>query len=134
VEEDGVAGGRLQARDVLERDRVARTEPELRHVHEQPARDDLRNRLRAESIGAPALGEVGHGVPVVGALADLEVVEPVEVRAELHRSVDDADHPVDLVVTDPTTVLVVGRGDERLVEVAAGKDRDALVEHVGEVV
>ena len=73
-------------------------------------------------------------MPVVAAVADLQVAERVEMGAELGRSRDDLGDPVDLVLADAAHVGVVRGGDERLVERPAGEDRHVLVEDAAEVV
>jgi hypothetical protein len=63
------------------------------------------------------------------------MAERIEVGAQLHRPGHDLGHPVDLVLADRGDgVRVVCGRDERLAEVAAGEDRDRLVEDAAEVV
>src|SRR5829696_9461091 len=81
VEQDGVAGLRLDPAELLDADHVAR--PERRGVDEPAARDDLRHGLDAEPRDAGGPGELGDAPAVVAAVADLQVAERVEVRAEL---------------------------------------------------
>ena len=73
-------------------------------------------------------------VAVVGAVADLQVAERVEVRAELGRPGEDLGDPVHAVLADAAHVRVVRRRHERLVERAPGEDGHVLVEHAAEVV
>ena len=105
-----------------------------RDVDEPAARDDLRHGLDAEPADAGRAGQLGDAAAVVAAVADLQVAERVEVGAELLRAGDLLGDPVDPVLPDAAAVGVVGRGDERLAEEAAGEDRDRLVEHAAEVV
>jgi hypothetical protein len=58
-------------------------------------------------------------------MADLQVAERVEMRAELHRPRHE--------LGDPVAAGVMRGADERLAEVAAGEHRHALVEHAREV-
>jgi hypothetical protein len=134
VEEHRIPWRGLEPVQVLDADYAAGAETLGGHVHEEPSRDDLRDGLGAQSVRAPVLRQLRDRVPVVGAVADLQVTQTVEVRAELLGRVLHADHPVHAVVTDPTTVLVMGRGDERLVEVPSREYGHVLVEHVREVV
>nr|WP_240755828.1 hypothetical protein [Nocardioides iriomotensis] len=144
MEQDRVAGLRLatvQCRpDVVDGDDVAPVQPgdtaHGRRVHEPAAGHQLRHRLGPELARAPVLGELADVQAVVAAVADLEVVQHVEVGPELGRGRDRLDDPVDPVVpqTAGGTVNVVGGGDQRLPEVPAREHRHALVEHPAEVV
>ena len=78
--------------------------------------------------------DVVDATAVVRAIADLQMAERVEVRAELRRARDHLGDPVHAVVADAAHVRVVRGRHERLVESAAREDRDVLVEHAAEVV
>jgi hypothetical protein len=52
-------------------------------VQQQAAGDDLGQGVDAEPVGAPVLDDVGQPVAVVGPVADLEMVEAVQVGAHL---------------------------------------------------
>jgi hypothetical protein len=135
VEEDGVAGARIEARDVVECDDPADAQVPRRHVHEPAARDDLRDRLSAELGEAGGSGQLRDGPAVVAPAALLQVAERVQVRPELSRAGDDLRDPVDLVLPHRhLRVPVVGGRDEGLAEVASGEDGGALVEDAAEVV
>src|SRR5207244_1302113 len=70
VEEHGVARLRLDPGDVGGGDDVAGAEPPVGHVHEQPARDDLRHGLDAEGGDPVRLRDLGDAASVVRAIAD----------------------------------------------------------------
>jgi hypothetical protein len=112
-----------------------------RHVDEQPTGDHLGQRVDAEPAGAVVLGDVGEPVPVVGPIAHLQVVQPVQVGAHLLGRGDLLDDPVDGVASEPVRaaalgppvdVVVVGR--QVLPEAAARERRHVGVQHVREVV
>ena len=70
-------------------------------VEQQPAGHDLGQRLDAQAVRAVLLDEVAETMPVVGAVADLQMVEPVHVRAHLRRGVHVLDDPVHVVAAEP---------------------------------
>ena len=88
-----------RALEVRRRDLVARRQLvnalELRDVDQHAARDDGADVLDAE-LGEPlGLGELGAAIAVVEQVADAEVTEAVELRADLPELAAD-----DLVVID----------------------------------
>jgi hypothetical protein len=120
---------RLDACEVLDADDV-----DTRGVDKPAARDDLRDGLDAQARHAVGAGQFGDAPAAVTAVAHLEVTQGIDVRPELLRGRDLLGDPVDAVLPDAHAVGVVGRGDERLAEEAAGEGRDGLVEHASEVV
>jgi hypothetical protein len=135
VEEDGIARRGVDPAQVLDADHVAGAGPARGGVDEPAAGDDLRHRLDSQAPHARGVGELGNRPAVVAAVADLQVAERVEVRAELHRRRDLLDHPVDVVVAHATVLVgVVGCGHEGLAEEPPREDRDVLVQLVAEVV
>src|SRR4051812_49151599 len=109
MEQHRVAGPDLQAGRVErhcgvgDRDDVTRVEAGGTtgggDVEQQPAGDDLRQRVDAQPAGAVVLGDVPEAVAVVGSVADLQVVERVEVCTHLLGGRDLLDHPVDVVAS-----------------------------------
>jgi hypothetical protein len=142
VEQDGVARphgqtvGRKGGLGVVWRDDVAWAEPvntaDGGDVEQQAAGHDLWQRVDAEPVGA---------VVVVGAVTDLQVVQPVQVGTHLLGRGHLLDDPVDAIATQPgwsgvwtpPVDLVVVRG-EVLPERASRERRDRLVQHVRAVV
>jgi hypothetical protein len=111
------------------------------HVHQQSPRDDLRQRVDAQPVGAVVLDDVGQREAVVRAVADLQVVESVQVGAHLLGRRDLLDDPVDAVVAEavragvrPAPVDLVGVRGQVLAEGPAGEGRDVRVENVRQVV
>src|SRR5262249_26803834 len=111
------------------------------HVQQQPPGHHLRKGVDTELAGAVVLYDVSQPEPVVGAVADPQMVQPVHVGAHLLGRGDPLDDPVDFVapkasrtrVGAPLAAQVVA-GGQTLLEGAAGKGRDVLVQHVGQVV
>ena len=92
----GVVGGDdlagLQARDL----------PDAGDVQQQAAGQDLGQGLDAQPVGAVLLDQVVDAVAVVGPVADLQVVEAVEVGAHLRGGRHLLDDPVDALRPRPS--------------------------------
>jgi hypothetical protein len=95
----------------------------------------------AQPVRAVVLDDVGEAEPVVGPVAGLQVVEPVDVGAHLLRGGDLLDDPVHAGAAEavragvraaPVDVVVVGR--QVLPERPTGKRRNVLVQHVRQVI
>ena len=79
--------------------------------------------------------ELADREAAIAVIAHLQVGERVEMGPELHRPGHDLGDPVDIVLPHAAArVGVVRGGHERLLEVTAGEDGHALVEHVPQVV
>ena len=110
-------------------------------VQEQPSCHHLRQRLDAKAIRAVLLDNVGEAMPVVGAVADLQMIQAVHVRAHLRRRADVLDDPVHAIVTETVRscvrcarVQVMGGCREVLPERTPREGRNVFVEHVCEVI
>src|SRR5262249_45917375 len=112
-----------------------------RHVQQQPPGHYLGKGVDTEPVGAVVLDDVGQPEPVVAAVADPQMVEPVHVGAHLLGRGDPLDDPVDFVAAKASRTCVgavlaaqVVAGGQALLEGAAGKGRDVLVQHVRQLV
>ena len=71
--------------------------PGTRGVHEDPAGDDGRDLLDPEFARPPLLDDVAGPPAVVELVADLQVVEAVQLGPDLQRPRDELGDPVEVV-------------------------------------
>src|SRR6266508_4611541 len=110
------------------------------NIHEHAARHDRWDSLDAELAGAPILDDVAGAPAVVKAVANLQVIQPVELRSDLEGAGGELDKPVDLVLAPaalgalwPTLIVQVRIRDQRLLPETPRKTGDVRVENASQV-
>ena len=90
---------------VIDVDDVARIEgldaTYRRHVDEQPARHHLWHRLDPQAAGSDVVRDLVDVEPIVCARTNVQVVEPVHMRAHLCGRLETLSDPVDVVLAEP---------------------------------
>ena len=97
-------------------------------VDEQSAGDDLRKGLDTESRRSGLSQNVAGAMTVVGAVTDVQVVQPVDVGSHLGRRFESFGHPMHMVVPDTTGRRYFGYP---LAKGATGKGRHVGMKNVG---
>ena len=150
MEQQGIAGPHTQPMIIedllhaLGADHLAGGESaravELGDVDQQAACHQLWQRVDTQPVGAILLDDLVEVPSVVDLVADLQVVEGIDVRPHLLGRLDLLDDPVDVVLppaalagVGAAPVQLVGRRHQHLLERAPRERRDAVVDDVGEV-